>query len=333
MTRTSTRLLALAITGVLTTAACGDDGNDASPTDGAAASTSVTTSAAPAPAPAPADEAAPTEESLGYPLTFTSSAGEWTLDAQPERIVSLSPTATEMLFAVGAGDQVVAVDEYSTYPVDAPVTELSGFDPNVESVAAYDPDLVVIAYDANDLVAGLTQLGIPVLMSFAPTDIESGYAVMAELGQIVGRSSETAVVIATMQVEMDEALAAAPEAPVRIYHELDDMYFSVSSAGFVGDVYAALGAVNIADPADTDGYGYPQLTEEYIVDADPELIVITDQVGYTIEDVLSRPGWSDITAIAAGDVVQVDADVSSRWGPRLPDFVDAVAAAMADVAN
>jgi len=128
-------------------------------------------------------------------------------------------------------------------------------------------------------------------------------------------------------------LVAAPEAPVRVYHELDDMYFSVSSAGFVGDVYAALGAVNIADPADTDGYGYPQLTEEYIVDADPELIIITDQVGYTIEDVLSRPGWSDISAIAAGDVVQVDADVSSRWGPRLPDFVDAVAAAMADVAN
>lgn len=329
MNRTIRRPLVAALVGLLALTACADDGNDADGAPGLDAAAEVD-----APAPAPAGEdGMPTQEADGYPLTFTSSAGEWTLDAMPERIVSLSPTATEMLFAVGAGDQVIAADEYSTYPPEAPTTDLSGFDPNVEAIAAYDPDLVVIAYDANDLVAGLTQLNIPVLMSFAPVDIESGYGVMAELGQIVGRSSETAEVIAVMRVEMDTAVAAAPDTSVRVYHELDDMYFSVSSAGFVGDVYSALGAENIADPADTDGYGYPQLTEEYIVDADPELIVITDQVGYTIDDVAARPGWADITAVANGDIVQVDADISSRWGPRLPEFVTAVAEAMADAAG
>lgn len=327
MNRAIRRPLVAALVGLLALTACADDGNDA---DGAVGADVTTEAEAPAPS---GEDVMPTKEADGFPLTFTSSAGEWTLDAMPERIVSLSPTATEMLFAVGAGDQVVAADEYSTYPPEAPTTDLSGFDPNVEAIAAYDPDLVVIAYDANDLVAGLTQLNIPVLMSFAPIDIESGYGVMAELGQIVGRSSETAEVIAVMRVEMDTAIAAAPDTSVRVYHELDDMFFSVSSAGFVGDVYAALGAENIADPADTDGYGYPQLTEEYIVDADPELIVITDQVGYTIDDVAARPGWADITAVANGDIVQVDADISSRWGPRLPEFVAAVAEAMADAAG
>lgn len=252
---------------------------------------------------------------------------------RPQRIVSLSPMATEVLFAIGAGEQVVAVDEFSYFPAEAPVTDLSGWDPNVEAVLSYEPDLVVIAHDANDLMSGLAAVGVPVLLSLAPVDFESGYNSIAELGFAVGRTDEAAALVAALRTEIDEALAAAPDVPVRVYHELDNTYFSVSSNSFIGAVYAAMGVVNIADEVDPDGYGYPQLTEEYIVEANPELIVITDLVGYTAEDVAARPGWGEVAAVRNGNIVMVNADVASRWGPRLPQFIEVVAEALQTVAE
>lgn len=267
-----------------------------------------------------------------FPVTIESDGGTWTFDSAPQRIVSLSPSATEILFAVGAGDQVAAVDEFSYYPEEAPVTDLSGFDPNLEAISAYEPDLVVIANDANDLIAGLTALDIPVLVSAPPLDIESGYDGMAELGLVTGHVDETADVIADMRAQIDKALAAAPDVPVRVYHELDNTYFAASRYGFIGSVYRALGAENIADAADTDQTGYPQLTEEYIIEADPELIVITDQASYPADDVAARPGWAEVAAVRNGNIVVVDADIASRWGPRLPQFVTAAAEALASAA-
>lgn len=251
----------------------------------------------------------------------------------PERIVSLSPTVTEILFAIGASEQVVAVDEFSYYPPEAPVTDLSGWDPNVEAVLSYEPDLVVIVYDANDLMAGLDAVGVPVVMSPAPADFESGYASIADLGETVGRQDEAAALVESLRAEIDAALAAAPDVPLRVYHELDDQHYSPTSATFIGAVYDAMGVVNIADEADPDGYGYPQLTEEYIVEADPELIVITDLVGYTPEDVAARPGWGEVSAVRNGNIVMVNADIASRWGPRLPQFITAVAEALQGAAQ
>ncbi|MPY95326.1 MAG: ABC transporter substrate-binding protein [Acidimicrobiia bacterium] len=306
-----TRLLAALLVALTFVAACGDDDDTA---DGP-----------------PTAETTPGAGSSGFPVTIESEGGTWTLASPPQRVVSLSPTATEILFAIGAGDQVVAVDALSSYPPEAPVTELSGYDPNIEALTAYEPDLVVIANDANDLVAGLTALDVPVLVSTAPGDIESGYAEMAELGVATGRADETAEVIASMRAEVDAALAAAPDVSVRVYHELDETYFSASSFGFIGAVYAAMGAENIADDADADRTGFPQLTEEYIVEADPELIVITDAASYGAADVAARPGWQEVTAVREGKVVAVDADIASRWGPRLPQFITAVADALPSV--
>ncbi|MCY3662184.1 MAG: helical backbone metal receptor [bacterium] len=263
-----------------------------------------------------------------FPVTITSDAGTWTIESQPQRIVSLSPTATEILFAIGAGPQVVAVDNWSTYPPEAPTTDLSGFDPNIEAITAYEPDLVVISNDSNELVAGLTALDIPVLISPSPFDIEGGYASVETLGLATGQAGGAAAVSETMRSEIAAALADAPVVPIRIYHELDDTHFSVSSHSFLGAVYAALGTTNIADPADTDGYGYPQLTEEYIIEADPELIIITDLLAYSAADVAARPGWDTVTAVRDGNILVVNADIASRWGPRLPQFVTAIAEAL-----
>ncbi|MXV89137.1 MAG: ABC transporter substrate-binding protein [Acidimicrobiia bacterium] len=264
---------------------------------------------------------------------MTSDAGTWTIESQPQRIVSLSPTATEILFAIGAGPQVVAVDNWSTYPPEAPTTDLSGFDPNIEAITAYEPDLVVISNDSNELVAGLTALDIPVLISPSPFDIEGGYASVETLGLATGQAGGAAAVSETMRSEIAAALADAPVVPIRIYHELDDTHFSVSSHSFLGAVYAALGTTNIADPADTDGYGYPQLTEEYIIEADPELIIITDLLAYSAADVAARPGWDTVTAVRDGNILVVNADIASRWGPRLPQFVTAIVEALAAIAE
>ena len=272
-------------------------------------------------------------EALSFPVTITSDGGTWTLESQPQRIVSLSPTATEILFAIGAGPQVVAVDNWSTYPPEAPTTDLSGFDPNIEAITAYEPDLVVISNDANDLVAGLTALAIPVLINPSPADIEGGYGAVETLGVSTGHASEADEVVGWMRSEIAAALADAPVVPIRIYHELGDTHYSVSSNSFIGAVYAALGTTNIADPADTDGYGYPQLTEEYIVEADPELIIITDLLAYTAEDVAARPGWETVTAIREGNILVVNADIASRWGPRLPQFVSIIVESLTAIAE
>lgn len=272
-----------------------------------------------------------TDSSADYPVTIDAVNGEVTLDRQPERIVSLSPSATEILFAIGAGDQVVATDEYSTYPRQAPATDLSAYDPNVEAIAGYEPDLVVIANDTNGIVGALAELDIPTIVNPAPVTIDEGYDGVAALGLATGHVDETAKVVADMRADVDKALEAAPQEDLRVYHELDEKFYAASSNSFIGSVYDALGATNIADTADKQKSGYPQMTEEAVIAADPELIVITDQVSYTADDVASRPGWENVSAVKNDNIVTVDADISSRWGPRLPQLVESIADAMASV--
>ena len=322
----SALLLALA----LVATACGnDDDGPAAQVVEESAPEATPTEAAPVPTEAPAPEPAPTEAPT--PPAEEPAPTEAPPE-RPQRIVSLSPTATEILFAIGAGDQVIAVDEYSYYPPVAPVTDLSGWDPNVEAVLSYEPDLVVISNDSNDLMAGMEAVGIDVLLNPAPADFGGGYAAIADIAMAVGRVDEAAALVADLRAEIEAVLAGAPNVPIRIYHELGETHYSASSKSFIGAVYAAMGTINIADEADVGGYGFPQLTEEYIVEADPELIVITDQVAYTAEDVAARPGWGEVSAVRNGNIVVVNADIASRWGPRLPQFISAVAEALQTVA-
>lgn len=307
-------VLAGALTLSLTLAACGDDagtGDDAT-TDEAAAGGSGE-----------------------FPVTIDTPDGEVSIPAQPQRIVSLSPSSTEILFTIGAGDQVVAVDEWSTYPPEAPITDLSGYEPNVEAIIGYEPDLVVIASDPGGLVDSLETLDIPVLSTPAPVTVDQGWDGMAVLGLATGHVDETAEVVADLRQQVDDAFALAEEVEgegIRVYHELDESLFAASSPSFIGDVYARMGAVNVADEADTEGTGYLQLTEEALVAANPQLIVITDVVAYSAEDVANRPGWQEIDAVRNGDIVTVDADISSRWGPRLPQLITTLAEAMTEAA-
>jgi iron complex transport system substrate-binding protein len=250
----------------------------------------------------------------------------------PQRIVSLSPSATEMLFAIGADDQVVAVDDQSNYPADAPRTKLSGYQPNVEAIAGYDPDLVVASGDPGGLVDGLGKLNVDVLLQEAPKNLEGAYAEIVELGHVTGHEQEAAAVVAGMRAKIAQLVSQASAAPgLAVYHELGPDYYSAKSSTFIGSIYEELGAENIADGAGKKAPDYPQLSAEYIVKTDPDLIVLSDTkcCEQTLEKVAARPGWKKVDAVEDGDVVEVDDDIASRWGPRIVDFVRIVSEAMA----
>ena len=270
-----------------------------------------------------------------FPVTITASNGDVTIERRPARIVSLSPSATEMLFAIGAGDQVEAVDDQSNYPPDAPVTDLSGFEPNVEAIASYDPDLVVYATEPGDLGASLESLGIPALQQDAAATLDDVYDQIDQLGQATGATSEAAALVEGMRGDIDTIVDSIEptEPPLRFYHELDDTYYSVTSSTFIGQLYALAGLVNIADEAKGAGGGYPQLSAEYIIQADPDLIFLADTrcCGQSPTTVAERPGWDRIVAVERGDVISLDDDIASRWGPRVVDYLRRIAAAVEDV--
>jgi len=248
----------------------------------------------------------------------------------PHRIVSLSPTATESLFAIGAGKQVVAVDDQSDYPKRAPHSRLSGYTPNVEAIAGYRPDLVVISGDPGGVVEALRKLGIRVLLQPAATNLAGAYAQIRQLGTATGHARAAVSLVAKMKRSIARAVASAPKLRLSVYHELTPDYYSATSSTFIGRIYKLFGLRNIADAADSSGSGYPQLSAEYILSSDPSLIVLADtrccaQSPSTVE---RRPGWSGLTAVRGHAVVAVDDSVASRWGPRIVTFVRAVAKAL-----
>jgi iron complex transport system substrate-binding protein len=278
------------------------------------------------PAETPAKEPAP------FPVTVEADNGKVRIAKRPTRIVSLSPTATEMLYAVGAGRQVVAVDSLSNYPRRAPRTSLSGFRPNVEAIAGYRPDLVIGDLESG-VVAELRRLRITVLVYEAPARVSGSYSQIVQIGRATGHRTRAAGVVRTMGSRIAAAVAAARRrgsARLSVYHELSPDLYSATSRTFIGQVYRLLGLRNIADAADAAGTGYPQLSAEYVVSANPDVVVLADSkcCGQSARTVAARPGWGAIRAVRNGRVVAVDDDVASRWGPRIVSFVRAVSAAI-----
>lgn len=269
------------------------------------------------------------EVAEGFPVTITFDPYDpVTIEDQPERIVSLSPTTTEMLFAVGAGDQVVAVDEYSNYPEDAPLVEgLSGFTPNVESVLEHDPDLVLIMNKAESIVDGLTAAGVSVLVVPSSVNLEDTYEQIELVGDATGHADAAEEVVGEMKRDVEDALASVPQefkdAGLTYYHELTSSYHSASSLTYIGQIYSEFGLTSIAP----DNDDYPQLTSEAIVAANPDIIFLanTKGEGMDAEVIASRPGWETIDAVINDQVIGLDDDLASRWGPRVSDLVELIA--------
>jgi iron complex transport system substrate-binding protein len=278
------------------------------------------------------DDDSPSAGASGGSDTTAASAGGGDAAAVPQRIVSISPVATEILWAVGAADQVIAVDDNSNYPPDVPTTDISSFEPNVEAIAAYEPDLVVTSMGTPEVVDGLEAIGIPVLVQEAPDDLDGAYEQIVEIGEVTGHEQEAADLVEEMQRDLEEIAAQVDAEGMTYYYELDPTLYSLTSDTFIGIVLGHLGLVSIADAAPGGGT-YPQLSAEFVLDQDPDLILLADTkcCGQDVGSLAARPGWSELRAVQAGDVVELDDDIASRWGPRLVDLLRQVAEAAAGV--
>ncbi|GAA2417729.1 ABC transporter substrate-binding protein [Actinomadura vinacea] len=264
-------------------------------------------------------------------VTVQAANGAVTIPATPKRIVSLSPTHTETLFALGAGEQVVAVDEYSNHPANAPKTKLSGFKPNAEAIIAHKPDLVVLSDDMNGIVKALEKVKVPVLLEPSATKLDEAYDEIMDLGAATGRSEQARRLTGDMRARIQRTVAASSKGKgLSYYHELDNQLHTVTSQTFIGQVYGLFGLQNIADKAEKAAGGYPQLSREYLVKSDPDLVFLGDTkcCGQNAAAVAKRPGWEDLTAVKKGGVIELDDDIASRWGPRLPEFVQSIGAAV-----
>jgi iron complex transport system substrate-binding protein len=263
-----------------------------------------------------------------FPLTLHAANGAVTIPSRPTRIVSLSPAATEDLFSVGAGPQVVAVDSYSTYPPQAPHTSLSGGTPNVEAIAKYHPDLVVVYIDDDNIVGHLEELHIPVLLEPAAPTLAGAYAQVEQLGEATGHAAAADQVVAGLERRVSALVHSVPrpKKPLSVYVEVGtNPYFAATSKSFVGQIPALFGLRNIADSSGSNPY--PSLSSEYIVASDPGVIILADTVccGQSAATVAARPGWSTTAAVRDGAVLPVNDSIATEWGTRIIQFVQIVA--------
>ncbi len=312
-----TLLFALVAVLALSLAACG--GDDAT----------VTTTAAPTATQVPAGPffdctkphpgTAPAAST--FPLTLTDGTGQSvTIAAPPAKIASLDAAHTEILYAIGAGDQVSADDNYSDCPdAAAALPHIDSFNISLEAITAQQPDLVILGFTAgSDIMTGLQGAGLTVMTLPAPSDIAGVYNQIQLLGEATGHSGEADNLITNMvdQVQSISSAVAGATAP-SVYHEVDNTYYSAGPGSFIDDLYQTLGATNIAE---SSGEAYPQLSAEAIIAANPDVIILADEdAGESAATVAQRPGWDVIKAVTDNRVYTVDPDILSRPGPRIID--------------
>jgi cobalamin transport system substrate-binding protein len=308
------RVTAVLFAAAMVAAGCGDDGDTAS---------------------SEAAAARPAGTEAAFPVVVSADNGDVEIAEQPQRIVSLSPSLTELLFAIDAGDQVVAVDKHSDFPAGTPLTDLSGFQPNVEAIGGYEPDLVVVAGDRDGVVPALDTLGIPTLLLPSAASLDDVYGQIDVLGAATGHPDAATTLAAGLRSDLERLAASVPERDEQLsyFYELSDDLYTVTSDTFVGELLGLAGMTSIADAVDDAAGGFPQLSAEYVVDADPDVIFLahTDGTGQDPGEVAARPGWSQLRAVQNDAVIVLDPDVSSRWGPRIVELLRDVVDATADV--
>jgi iron complex transport system substrate-binding protein len=284
-------------------------------------------SAAVSPTPAPTPTATPSPSPADFPLSIQETDGQTlTLTAPPQRIVSLSAHFTQILCDIGAGDQLVAVELYANCPPGTKTKPaLDAYQPSLEKIAAYRPDLVYVFSDTGGIVAALRSAGIPVLYLALPDSLDGIYDQIALFGRLTGHDDQAAQVIATMKARIDaiEAKLSDLTQGPRVFHELDPTLYTAAPQSFVGSLYTLLKAQNIAAGAKE---AYPQLSAEVVIQRNPQVIVLADEAaGVTPAAVKKRPGWSRISAVKENRICTVDPDLVSQPAPKIVDGLAALA--------
>jgi iron complex transport system substrate-binding protein len=299
----------------------------------------IATSCGPTPAPQPISTPAlpPTPEPAAFPLTITDNLGrDVTVETKPQRIISLAPSNTEILFAIGAGDQVVGITTYCNYPPEAQDREqIGGFSAktiSVEKIVALEPDLVFsVGEIQRPAIEALGQVDITVV-ALDPNDFDEVYATIELMGRLTGHEQEAAQIVADMKARVAavrERVATIPEEErLTVFWETyDEPLMTVGAASFTHQLIELAGGVNIfADLTET----YPQVNAEEVVKRNPAVIMGADSMGdkLTTELVGQRPGWGQVQAVQDGRIHLFNGDMVSRTGPRLAQVLEEMARAL-----
>jgi len=294
------------------------------PDSSRATSPASATVSAPATAPATASPTATAAPSVGlFPLTLTDDEGtSVTIPAEPKKIVSLTPAATETLFALGVGDRVVgrSSDPFMFPPEASPLPEVAVYDKvDVEKVVGLQPDLVIAGGDAFtsvDAVRTLRDQKIPVVVVYAP-DVETVLSDIELIGRAAGRPDEATTMTAQVREEMAKVRDAVANLPKpRVFYELDatGAFYGPSDKSFLAEMIGLAGG----DPITTGSPDKYDIAAERLIAQDPQVILLADApFGVKPEDVAKRPGWSVMTAVKNGDIRPIDDSTVTRPGPRL----------------
>ncbi len=274
---------------------------------------------------------APTEEIEAESTAIVvkdMTGNEIALDAPAERIVALTASDCEILYAIGAGNTLIGRGEYCDYPaevMDIPAVQ-SGNDTNIEQIIELEPQVVLMSTMAQteEQVASLQAAGIQVVVSDAK-DIDGVYTAIEMIGAITGKDTEAADVVNNMKASFADILEKSTgNGEKTIYFEVSPLEYGLWTAGsgtFMDEMAAMLGLTNVF--ADVEGWG--EISQEQVIERDPDYIVtITMYFGEgpkPEEEIMGREGWQDMKAIKNGTVLNADSNEISRPGPRLADAV------------
>jgi len=245
-----------------------------------------------------------------------------TQESEDIKIISLSTTHTEIIQSLEAQDTLIAVDAFSE--VDFPVEKIDSYTVTAEELVPLNPDMVIIAFDFNGIVEGLESQEINYVLLPPAKNFEDVYSQISTIGEIVNKKGEASSKVRDMKLEINRILDDANYEDVSVYHEIGYSYgiYSVNSDSLIGEIYNELGVVNIANSEeDPFGSGYPALSEEMVIESNPDYIVVGHS-DYLNKDLSIREGWGNISAVENSNVYFLDDTLASNWGTTTVQLVE-----------
>jgi ABC-type Fe3+-hydroxamate transport system substrate-binding protein len=245
-----------------------------------------------------------------------------TQESEDIKIISLSTTHTEIIQSLEAQDTLIAVDAFSE--VDFPVERIDAYTVTAEELAPLNPDMVIVAFDFNGIVDGLESQEINYVLLPPAKNFEDVYSQISTIGEIVNKKGAASSKVRDMKLEINRILDDANYENVSVYHEIGYSYgiYSVNSDSLIGEIYNELGVVNIANSEeDPFGSGYPALSEEMVIDSNPDYIVVGHS-DYLNKDLSIREGWKNISAVESSNVYFLDDTLASNWGTTTVQLVE-----------
>ena len=237
------------------------------------------------------------------------------------RVISLSTTHTEVIQTLGGQDTLVAIDAFSE--VDFPVERIDAYTVTAEELAPLMPDVVIVAFDFNGIVEGLESQELNYVLLPPAKTLEDVYSQIETVGDIINKRSEASAKVRDMKLEINRILDNSNFGNVSVYHEIGYTYgiYSVNNDSLIGEIYNSIGVENIAgQEEDPFGSGYPALSEEAVIESNPDFIVVGHS-DYLNKDLSIRDGWGNLTAVQNSNVYFLDDTLASNWGTTTVELV------------